>query len=244
MHERQEKKVQKGSKRKKKEKKKAVNDECLPVLNNESSEQSLSDGNESSHGEECSEKLEADKCSNNVDLGSSSLLPREESCKSLDVKQFDNKIDWEMDKPFNETFDNISSAGVKSLNNGYELQNRLSMGQNNGTLKMETGNSSQNDQTKNTISFEALSENILPRYKKNLVALKEYLMSNNKLMKKLEKVDNINQILINCLSRKKVRPVKNEKKILNLLKDHPIIYLCNPNIITRNLGDLKKWYKL
>ena len=96
-----------------------------------------------------------------------------------------------------------------------------------------------------SISFENVSKSILPRYRKHCNAVKDYLVGNPKLTKKLEKIDNINEILISGLSRKKSRPLKSEKRFYKLLQGHPIIYLFNPNKIAHNLGeDLKKYYKL
>ena len=96
-----------------------------------------------------------------------------------------------------------------------------------------------------SISFENVSKSILPRYRKHCNAVKDYLVGNPKLAKKLEKIDNINEILISGLSRKKSRPLKSEKRFYKLLQGHPIIYLFNPNKIAHNLGeDLKKYYKL
>ena len=94
------------------------------------------------------------------------------------------------------------------------------------------------------ISFEKVFENILPRYRKHFNAVKDYLTNNPKLHKRLEKIGNVNEILINGLSRKKSRPIKSERKFYKILEKHPIIYLFNPNKVANNLGDLKKYYKL
>ena len=94
------------------------------------------------------------------------------------------------------------------------------------------------------ISFEKVFEHILPRYRKHFNTVKDYLTNNPKLQKRLERIGNVNEILINGLSRKKSRPIKSEKKFYKLLEKHPIIYLFNPNKVANNLGDLKKYYKL
>ena len=95
--------------------------------------------------------------------------------------------------------------------------------------------------------FENVSKTILPRYRKTFETFKDCVNHDKKLLNRLQKMENLESILTSSFSKKKSRPLKNEKKFFTTVEkiNSQLLYLIpNSKKLQANLTNFSKWYKL
>ena len=163
------------------------------------------------------------------------------------------------DCKMSEAYDDDNVDDEKMMTQDYNSQNEMknqvqNVADENITSSpiLETSNKNEKPCTVSTIDLGEVLEKtfskICSRYKKSFSIFKDFILSRPKIYKRLQRFENLEQMLTTAFSKKQTRMFKNEKRFYEVLQRYGdnLIYII-PNekrIQTMIGGNFRPWYKI